>query len=151
MQDECYLVEGRDGVVILASTAFKNNINEWNDYIKLLNKLVAGKLLSYHPNGWNTYADAPVYATESALASWGKDGSVTALTSQFVKTFGERENESRMNKLSTVGHTGIHAWGNRVRRQFFGGGAVVVEPRIPRLQPWGVSRRNGIGARCWLC
>ena len=32
MQDECYLVEGRDGVVILASTAFKNNINEWNDY-----------------------------------------------------------------------------------------------------------------------
>lgn len=81
MQDECYLVEGRDGVVILASTAFKNNINEWNDYIKLLNKLVAGKLLSYHPNGWNTYPDAPVYATESALASWGKDGSVTALTS----------------------------------------------------------------------
>ena len=41
--------------------------------------------------------------------------------------------------LCTVGHTGIHAWGNRVRRQFFGGGAVVVEPRIPRLQPWGVS------------
>ena len=34
-----------------------------------------------------------------------------------------------MNKLSTVGHTGIHAWGNRVRRQFFGGGAVVVAPR----------------------
>ena len=63
----------------------------------MLNKLVAGKLLSYHPNGWNTYPDAPVYATESALASWGKDGSVTALTSQFVKTFGERENESRMN------------------------------------------------------
>jgi hypothetical protein len=38
-----------------------------------------------------------------------------------------------------VGHTGIHAWGNRVRRQFFGGGAVVVEPRIPCLQAWGVS------------
>ena len=36
----------------------------------------------------------------------------------------------------TVGHTGIHAWGNRVRRQFFGGGAVVVEPRIPCLQAW---------------
>ena len=36
-----------------------------------------------------------------------------------------------MNKLSTVGHTGIHAWGNRVRRQFFGGGAVVVEPKSP--------------------
>ena len=31
----------------------------------------------------------------------------------------------------TVGHTGIYAWGNRVRRQFLGDGAVVVEPRIP--------------------
>ena len=30
----------------------------------------------------------------------------------------------------TVGHTGIYAWGNRVRRQFLGDGAVVVEPRI---------------------
>ena len=89
LQDECYLVEGKDGVVILESTAFKNNINEWNDYIKSLNKPIAGKLLSYHPNGWNTYADAPVYATESALASWGKDGGVTALTNQFVKTFGD--------------------------------------------------------------
>ena len=38
---------------------------------------------------------------------------------------------------NTVGHTGIHAWGNRVRRQFFGGGAVVVEPRIPCLSGMG--------------
>ena len=40
----------------------------------------------------------------------------------------------------TVGHTEIHAWGNRVRRQVLGCGAVVVEPRIPRIYPWGVSR-----------
>ena len=39
----------------------------------------------------------------------------------------------------TVGHMGIYAWGNRVRRQFLGGGAVVVEPRIPWIYPWGVS------------
>jgi len=53
-----------------------------------------------------------------------------------------RETQSSINISSTVGHTGIHAWGNRVRRQFFGGGAVVVEPRIPRLQPWGVSKKE---------
>ena len=39
--------------------------------------------------------------------------------------------------LRNVGHTGIHAWENRVRRQFFGGGAVVVEPRIPCLSGMG--------------
>ena len=38
-----------------------------------------------------------------------------------------------------MGHTGIHAWGNRVRRQFFGGGAVVVEPRISIDLSMGVS------------
>ena len=41
---------------------------------------------------------------------------------------------------STVGHTETHAWGDRVRRQVLGCGAVVVEPRIPRIYPWGVSK-----------
>ena len=39
-----------------------------------------------------------------------------------------------------MGHTRIHAWGDRVSPQrLLGAVAVVVEPRIPRLQPWGVS------------
>ena len=41
--------------------------------------------------------------------------------------------KSMIQYAYTVGHTEIHAWGNRARRQFFGGGAVVVEPRIPCL------------------
>lgn len=102
LQDECYLVEGLDGVVILESTAFKNNINEWNDYIHSLNKPIAGKLLSYHPNGWNTYADAPIYATASALKSWGKDGGVTALTNQFVKTFGDTVDTNLPEQVTLV-------------------------------------------------
>lgn len=36
-----------------------------------------------------------------------------------------------------MGRTGIHTWGNRVRRQFFGGGAVVVEPRSPAFRQAG--------------
>ena len=36
-----------------------------------------------------------------------------------------------------MGHTEINAWGNHVRLQLFGGGAVVDEPRI--LMPLGMG------------
>ena len=38
-----------------------------------------------------------------------------------------------------MGHTGIYAWGNRVRHLGLGLSAVVVEPRIPCVYAWGVS------------
>ena len=47
-----------------------------------------------------------------------------------------------------MGHTGIHAWGNRVSRQFFGGGAVVVEPRI--LCVSGMWSVNDCGSECTI-
>ena len=45
--------------------------------------------LSYHSNGYNTYPEVPIYATEKALASWGENGGVTALTNNFVQAFGD--------------------------------------------------------------
>ena len=39
-----------------------------------------------------------------------------------------------------MGHTEINAWGNHVRLQLFGGGAVVDEPRI--LMPLGMGSVN---------
>lgn len=107
MQDECYLVEGADGLVILESTAFKNNIEEWNAYIASLGKPIVGKLLSYHPNGWDTYAEAPVYATESALKSWAAGGSVKGLTDHFIQTFGDKVAASlpQQAEIVTAGDT----------------------------------------------
>ena len=87
LSDECYVVEGKGGLVLLESAAFKENVQEFDRYIKSLKKPLKGKLLSYHSNGYNTYADAPVYATEKALASWGENGGVTVLTNNFVKAF----------------------------------------------------------------
>ena len=36
-----------------------------------------------------------------------------------------------------MGHTEINAWGNHVRHPFFGGGAVIIEPRISILFRYG--------------
>lgn len=102
LSDECYVVEGKGGLVLLESAAFKENVQEFDRYIKSLKKPLKGKLLSYHSNGYNTYADAPVYATEKALASWGENGGVTALTNNFVKTFGDTVDTNLPAKATIV-------------------------------------------------
>lgn len=89
LADACYLVESDEGLVMLETTAFTENLIEWNAYIKRLNKPLAGALLAYHPNGVEHFGDVTVYTTESALASWGEGGSVRGLTDGFIQTFGE--------------------------------------------------------------
>lgn len=89
MNDECYVFETDKGLVILESTAYKTNVNEFNNYILSLEKPIEGALLSYHPNGYKTYGDIKIYATEKALASWGEGGGVKALTDSFVQAMGD--------------------------------------------------------------
>lgn len=69
LSDECYVLESKDGLVLLESTAFKENVQELNNYMKSLKKPLQGMFLSYHSNGYNTYPAVPIYATEKALAS----------------------------------------------------------------------------------
>ena len=42
LSDECYVLEGKDGLVLLESTAFKENVQELNNYMKSLKKASAG-------------------------------------------------------------------------------------------------------------
>lgn len=85
--DETYVLENDKHLVLLESTAFKANNEEWQQYIKSLKKPVAGALMAYHPNDADEYG-AKIYATETALKSWQKGGSIYALTENFNKGFG---------------------------------------------------------------
>lgn len=89
MADECYVLESGEGLVLLESTAYKEHVAAFSDYVRSLGKPLAGALLSYHPNGYKSYGTIPVYATERALASWGEGGGVKALTDSFVQALGE--------------------------------------------------------------
>ena len=89
LSDECYLIESPEGVVRLETGAFTANLIEWSRYIVRLGKPVAGALLAYHPNGIELFGDITVYATENALKSWGKGGSIRALADNFVAGFGD--------------------------------------------------------------
>ena len=87
MNDYQFVFESRDGLVLLESTALKDNVEIFADYIKSLNKPLKGELLSYHPNGYTSY-HSEVYATSGAVRSWN-EGSVKGLTQQFVSGFGK--------------------------------------------------------------
>lgn len=86
--DETYVFENDKHLVLLESTAFNANNQEWADYIKSLKKPVAGALMAYHPNGAAAYGTR-IYATERALKNWQKDGGIYDLTENFKNAFGK--------------------------------------------------------------
>ena len=90
MNDYCYIAESPEGLVMIESTAYRPDVNALNEYVKSLNKPVAGALFSYHPNGYKTYGGVKIYATESALKSWQKGGSVWNLTQSFIQAAGDK-------------------------------------------------------------
>lgn len=90
MNDYCYIIESPEGLVMIESTAYKADVNAFNEYIKSLGKPLAGALLSYHPNGYKAYGDVKIYATEGALKSWAENGSVWGLTQSFIQALGDK-------------------------------------------------------------
>ncbi|MBQ7593081.1 MAG: hypothetical protein IJU48_01855 [Synergistaceae bacterium] len=89
MNDQCYIAESPEGLVLIESTAYKPDVQAFAEYIKSLNKPVVGALFSYHPNGYKTYGDIKIYATEGALKSWQENGSVWGLTQSFIQALGD--------------------------------------------------------------
>ena len=90
MNDYCYVVETPEGLVMIESTAYRENVSAFAEYIRSLNKPLAGALFSYHPNGYKSYGDVKIYATESALKSWAEGGSVWGLTQSFIQAMGDK-------------------------------------------------------------
>ncbi|MBQ9419197.1 MAG: hypothetical protein IJU31_02345 [Synergistaceae bacterium] len=89
MNDHCYIIETPEGLVLIESTAYKDNVQAFADYVKALDKPVAGALLSYHPNGYKSYGEVKIYATENALKSWQENGGVWNLTQSFIQALGD--------------------------------------------------------------
>ena len=51
MNDECYILENKDNVLLIEFPAFYDNLGEFEDYVRGLNKNIVGKAFSDHPNG----------------------------------------------------------------------------------------------------
>jgi len=102
MNDYCYVVESPEGLVLIESTAYRENVKAFAEYIASLGKPVAGALFSYHPNGYKSYGDVKIYATDTSLKSWAEGGSVWGLTQSFIKAAGDKVAEDLPAKAEII-------------------------------------------------
>lgn len=102
MNDYCYILESPEGLVLIESTAYRENVKALAEYIASLGKPLAGALLSYHPNGYKSYGSMKIYATDTALKSWQEGGSVWNLTQSFIKAAGDKVAEDMPGEAEII-------------------------------------------------
>lgn len=88
MNDECFILENDDNVLLLEFPAFHSNLGELEEYIKGLNKNIVGKVFSDHPNGGaSILSDVRNYASQGTVNSMTA-GTIKHLNEGFIPTFG---------------------------------------------------------------
>lgn len=87
MQDESYVLENKSNILLLEFPAFYDNLPEYEEYVKGLNKNIIGKVFSDHPNGGTILKDVKGYASEGTIQSM-KQGTIYHLVTGFETSFG---------------------------------------------------------------
>lgn len=86
MNDESYILENNENVLLVEFPAFYDNLEEFEKYVKGLNKNIVGKVFSDHPNGGTILKDVKGYASEGTIKSM-KEGTIYNLVTGFEKSF----------------------------------------------------------------
>ena len=86
MNDESYILENKENVLLVEFPAFYDNLEEFEKYVKELNKNIVGKVFSDHPNVGTILKDVKGYASEGAKKSM-KEGTIHNLVTGFEKSF----------------------------------------------------------------
>lgn len=87
MNDESYILENNDNLLLIEFPAFYDNLEEFEKYVKGLGKNIVGKVFSDHPNGATCFKNIPGYASEGTIKSM-KQGTINGLVTVFEKSFG---------------------------------------------------------------
>lgn len=87
MYDESYILENNDKVLLVEFPAFYENLGEFEEYVKGLNKNIIGKVFSDHPNGGTIFKDVKGYASAGTIKSM-KEGTINGLVTGFETAFG---------------------------------------------------------------
>ncbi len=87
MYDESYILENKDNVLLVEFPAFYDNLGEFEEYVKGLNKNIDGKVFSDHPNGGTIFKNVKGYASVGTIKSM-KEGTINGLVTNFETAFG---------------------------------------------------------------
>lgn len=98
MNDVCFILENAENVLIIELPPFHSNAEEFEKYVKELNKNIVGKVFSDHPNGWvSLFNDVKNYASQGTINSM-TSGTIRHLNDGFIPSFGADFDE----KLHTI-------------------------------------------------
>ena len=86
MNDESYILENDENLLLVEFPAFYDNLDEFVDYVNGLNKKIVGKVFSDHPNGGEVFKEVKAYASKGTIKSM-KEGTIYNLVNGFVKSF----------------------------------------------------------------
>ena len=86
MYDESYILENKEDILLVEFPAFYDNLEEFEKYVKGLNKNIVGKVFSDHPNGGTILKDVKGYASNGTIKSM-KEGTIHNLVTGFEKSF----------------------------------------------------------------
>ena len=104
MNDQCFIFEKGDALVLLEMPAFHSNFGEYRAYIDGLGKLgkmPAGILISYHPSGPDYFGDIPVYSNPATARSIHR-GALKAMLAGFAQAFGPDFNTHVLRATETI-------------------------------------------------
>ena len=87
MYDESFILENKDNVLLVEFPAFYDNLEEFEEYVKGLNKNIVGKVFSDHPNGGTIFKDVKGYASNGTIKSM-KEGTINNSVKGFETSFG---------------------------------------------------------------
>ena len=87
MNDECYTLENDKNVLLIEFPAFYDNLEEFEQYVRSLNKTIVGKVFSDHPNGGTIFKEVKGYASAGTIKSM-KEGTIHNLVTGFISSFG---------------------------------------------------------------
>lgn len=98
MNDVCFILENAENVLIIELPPMHSNAEEFEKYVKVLNKNKVGKVFSDHPNGGvSLFNDVKNYASQGTINSM-TSGTIRHLNNGFIQNFGADFDE----KLPTI-------------------------------------------------
>src|SRR5574344_74052 len=88
LEDEVYLVETPENLVMIELPSFRDNLVEFREYVQSLKKPLTDVLVAHHPAGASYFKGAKMHFTKTTEKALLPGGGIRGLLDNFAKAFG---------------------------------------------------------------
>ena len=109
MADLTFIIEGKNGLVILEQQSFLESIKDFNSYLATLNKPVIKVIADYHTGGLAEWDASKVVMIEG-MPEFEKGEVYSGMLGYFSQIFGEAMDLRPHGEVATVAFDSSHNW-----------------------------------------